>query len=143
MPISRNAARLTLAAALAVSSLGSGIAAVASEGGSGGKPEPQITGTQMGNAEETGVEIEVGATHARRVVVTVGERAGRERIELTRAGKARKIAYWEGILSDRKEQCARVVIAAINSEGRDKRAEKVCIFGESEPEPPGGTLPLP
>jgi hypothetical protein len=142
MPMSANVIRA--AAATAVLCAGLGGSALASGGGSGdGGHKPTIHSTSMGNGKEGGIAVEVGATHAKRVIATVGPRKNRERVELTRAGREGKLTFWEGTLSDRGEQCTRLRVTAINRFGRDERDDPVCIFGEPEPEPPGGTVPLP
>lgn len=142
MPISRIATRLALVALTAVPGLWIAATAGASGTAAVGDKSPQIRNTSMGNAEGGGIAIEVGAVRAKRVVVTVGEGSTRERVELERGGQQNKLVFWKGTLSDRKEQCARVIMTAINSHARTERAEKVCIFGESKPEPPSSTLPI-
>mgnify|MGYP000627926725 CR=1 FL=1 len=142
MAISRRATRSALFALFAVTSLWLAPGAGASGTAAVGDKAPQIRNTSMRNAEEGGIALEVGAVRAKRVVVTVGEGSTRERVELEKGGHQNKLVFWEGTLSDRKEQCARVIMTAINSHARTARAEKVCIFGESKPEPPSSTLPI-
>jgi hypothetical protein len=141
MQISANALRV--AAATAAACAGLGATALASGGGSGGEHKPVIHNTSMGNGENGGIALEVGATHAKKVVANVGPKASRERVELDRGGRQNGLTYWTGTLSDRDEQCARLRVTAINSAGTDERDDPVCIFGQPEPEPPGGTAPLP
>jgi hypothetical protein len=140
MTMRRVLVRTVTAAAFGVAVLA--LPAAGSEGGGKGHG-PSIQSTAFGSGENQSTTVEAGVVRAKKVTLTVGKREDRDRFELERGDRESGVTFWTTEVPDREEKCAPVEFVAKNAAGRDVRQSRVCTFGPSEPEEPGGPLPVP
>ena len=118
------------------------IPAIASQGGEPHRA-PEIQSISYSNAEDGATLIESGVKRASKVRVAVGLGDNRDRFDMARGDHEVGVTFWQVEIPDRHDKCAIVILTAKNPRGSDDRRTRVCTFGETEPEPPEGPLPVP